>query len=489
MARGQAKGAGARPAVFARRARAGKVAMAITAKLGVDVMRYKAMAAVLPVVPVLALATPAAADPSLSARIDTGLRYYLEDGQYPGQGSAGAYPYLGFEIAASTPFGPGDLVFEVNTIVDQALDRTLVNLEKAFYTQRFDGWDIVLGYNVEDWGVSAGRTIVNVLNARDRTGRIGGGSLIGTPMLNANVVTDVGTFSAYALFGDVREHFGGDATRQRAFLPVDSDFAAYEDDDSVDVALRYSHDFAVGAGSLDIGAHVYHGTSREGVALPGCVATTGVVTEAICAQINTAIIDGFAAGGTQPLTPAEMTAFVNGLLGPVVAADYSANAAGLIPYYQEINQVGLTAVYANGNTQLRFEGFWRETAHEDYVAAIIGGDRTFYDVAGLNGDLVVALEYHYDDRSARQNGAIFDDDVFLGLSYLGNDAAGTEASFGMFQDLDTSAQFFTLGVSRRIGDRFRISLDATHIEAGGTGDPLAVIDNDSFVELTLSTFF
>ena len=437
----------------------------------------------------LALGTPAVADPSISAQIDTGLRYYLEDGLYQGQSSAGAYPFLGLGIEASTSLGPGDLIFGVNALIDEALDRSFVNIEKAYYTQQFDGWDLVLGYNVEDWGVSAGRTIVNVLNSRDRTGRIGSGSLIGTPMVNANFFTEVGTFSAYALFGKVRENFGGDGTRQRAFLPVDSDFAAYENDDSVDFALRFSNAYSFGVGSLDLSAHLFRGTSREGLALPGCVATTAIMTDAICAQINRSVVNNFAAGGTQPLTPTGMTSYVNGLLGPVVAADYTANSAGLLPYYQEISQIGLSAVYANGNTQLRFEGFYRETEHEEYAAAIIGGDHTFYDVASLNGDLVAALEYHYDDRSARQNGAIFDDDIFLGLSYLGSDAAGTEMSLGVFHDLETNAQLLTLGFSRRIGDRFRISLDASHVRASGTRDPLSAIDNDSFFELTLSTFF
>lgn len=442
------------------------------------------------VVPMLlALGTAAAADPSISARLDTGLRYYLEDGIHEGQGSAGVYPFFRLGIEATTSLGPGDLVFGGNVLIDEALDRSFVNIEKTYYTQQFDGWDLVLGYNVEDWGVSAGRTIVNVLNSRDRTGRIGSGGLIGTPMVNANFVTGVGTFSAYALFGKVRENFGGVGTRQRAFLPVDPDFAVYEKDGSVDLALRFSNAYSLGAGSLDLSAHLFRGTSREALALPGCVATTAVTTDAICTQINRDVINNFAAGGTQPLTPAEMTGYVNDLLGPLVASDYTTNSAGLMPYYQKTSQVGLTAVYASGDTQLRFEGFYRKTKHEKYAAAIIGGEHTFFDVAGLNGNLVAALEYHYDNRSERQNGAVFDNDIFLGLNYLGNDAVGTEASFGLFHDLETKAQLFTFGFSRRIGDRFRINLDASHVRARGTTDPLSVIDNDSFFELTLSTFF
>lgn len=441
------------------------------------------------VMPVFALATPVFADGGLSGQIDLGFRYYPEDGQYAGQGDAGFYEFLGLELEGTASIGPGDLVFQLSGVLDDALDRSFVNIEKLYYTQTFDTWDLVVGYNVEDWGVSSGRTIVNVLNSRDIANRVGTGGLIGTPMINANFVTEIGTFSAYAAFGDVIQNFGGPATRQRAPFALDDDFAVYEDENSVDLALRFSNDYAIGDGALDLSAYIYRGTSREAVALPGCTSTFGTVTQAICGQINDAIVADFENGGTQPLDETEFGTFILNNF-PAHAADFQAGGvAGLTPYYQEISQVGLTAVYAFGDTQLRFEGYYRDTQHEGFAAGIIGGDHTLYEPAGLDGNLVLALEYHFDDRSARQTTSLFDNDLFLGANYTGNDRNGTQFGLGVFHDLDTSAQLYSLNASRRIGDRFRLGLDVSHVHADGMNDPLSLIDDDTFAEVTLSIFF
>lgn len=424
----------------------------------------------------------------LSGQINLGFRYYTEDGQYSGQGPAGYYPFIGMQLNGAMGVGPGELVFQFDGLSDDANDRSVFNIQKAYYTQSFDSWDLVIGYNVEDWGVSSGRTIVNVLNARDVSDQVGSSGLIGTPMINANFFTGIGTFSAYVLGGDVSNNYGGQATRERGPFPTYGDFATYQNDDELDFALRYSNYFSVGNGSLDFGLSYYQGTNREAVRLPGCVTTSGPVTPAICEQMSTALRNAYEAGTLNPTSVGEIATVLINEFGIAVASE-GPNVLAQVPYYQDIQQFGLTAVYAQGNTQFRFEGFVRETDFERFTAGIIGGDHTFYNIAGADGTLILALEYHFDDRSLLQPTTIFDDDAFLGLNYGLNDTNDSRVEFGLFHDLDTSAQLYSLTLSRRIGDRMRAQISASHVEVGSQPDPLTALDGDTFFEFTLSTFF
>lgn len=436
---------------------------------------------------ILAMASPAVAD-SITGQIDLGFRYYTDDGQYPGQASAGYYPFIGMELNGAFDFGTGELVFQFDALSDDANDRSVFNVQKAYYTNNFGDWDIVLGYNVENWGVSSGRSIVNVLNARDTSNQIGGSELIGTAMINANFFTQIGTFSAYVLGGDVQDNFGGMASRQRGPIYTFGDFAGYEQEDELDFALRYSNFFSVGPGSLDLGLSYYQGTNRDSVQLPGCARASGAITPAICAQITDGVRANYAAGGSTMASVAEMAAYLLANFGPAVALE-APNVVAMIPYYQDMRQWGLTAVYAQGDTQLRFEGFHRQTEYEDFMAAIIGGDHTFNDLWGTNGSLVLALEYHFDDRSSRQPTTVFDNDAFFGLNYSLNDPNDSRMEFGVFYDLDSTSQLYSLSLSRRIGDRMRAQFSASHIEASDVQDPLSAVNRDTFFEFSLSTFF
>ena len=122
-------------------------------------------------------------------------------------------------------------------------------------------------------------------------------------------------------------------------------------------------------------------------------------------------------------------------------------------------------------------------------AGIVGAEHTFQNVAGTDGSLILALEYHYDDRGPRQPQTIFDNDMFFGLNYSLNDTNDTRVELGSFYDLDSSAQLYNLTVSRRIGERMRAQLSSHHVEAAPGTDPLSFVNGDTFVEFSLSVFF
>ncbi|MEW9920223.1 hypothetical protein AB2B41_11440 [Marimonas sp. MJW-29] len=439
----------------------------------------------------MALAGPLAAqdsEASISGRVDLGFRYYFDDGLYADQTDAGAYPFLGFGLNGSLPVGDGQIVLQFEGLTDDENDRSVLNVQKAYFTQSFDTWDLVAGVNVENWGVSAGRTLVNVLNARDQANTVGGGELIGSPMVNANFFTGYGTLSAYVVDGTVWDHFGGRASRQRGPLFTDDALTAYENERGADIALRYANNFSLGEGAVDLGFYVFKGASREAVSLLGCATTSGPVTAEVCNQITNDIRADYEADGSLLRSEQEVADYLVSNYGVPVALE-GEEVLAIAPYYQDIRQVGLTTVYARGDTQFRFEGFLRDTEQESFTAGIVGGDHTFFDVGGSSGNLVLALEYHFDNRSDRQPISIYDDDLFFGFNFSANDANDTRAEFGVFHDVNTQGRLYSLEFSRRFGDRVRASIRASHVESSDATDPLTAVDGDTFVDFTLSTFF
>lgn len=438
-----------------------------------------------------AIALPAAAQDfsrELIGRLDFGVRSYTEDGSWPGQAAAGNYPFYGLQLEGGASFGTTDFVFEYSGLLDPHMDQSTSNLQKAYLYRAFERWDLLAGVNIENWGVtSSGRSIGDVLNARDEVNAIAGGSLIGTPMINANLNTSVGTFSAYLLSSEVEDNFGGVASRSRGPLVTDADLAFYEGDD-VNLALRYSNNFSLGSGSLDVGLAYFQGTNRDPVLLGACNGINGLVTEAVCSQITQAFRDDYLAGNAPPGTLDEGSNLLMSTFGLATALD-SVPVLAFAPYYQSMRQLGLSAVYANGDTQLRFDGILRDTRFELFGAAILGGERRFYGIFDPDDEINLALEYHYDGRGSMQPRTIFEDDIFFGLLYQANDRNATRAEFGVFYDRDTSAQLYNFKASRRIGDRLRAEFDVRRVEATGTGDPLSAIDNGTYFEFTLSTFF
>lgn len=440
------------------------------------------------------LAVPAGAQMSLTGQVDFGSRYQLEDGLYAGQSGSGAGFFFGATLDATMGLGAGEAALTFSALYDDRDGRTGINLSRAYYTQSFGNWDILAGYNIDTWGVVESRSVLNVLNPVDNTDVVFGQQRLGTPMLNANLTTGIGTFSAYALLGFVQPNFAEFDSRLRAPWVTDPDRAIYQEGDGrhTDFALRWSHNIGVGDGGLDLAVSYFDGTDRTPLSLPGCTRPGGAITAANCDAINAAVLAAYNSGIPSAGSSADD---IWDLIAPnptdaTIAALSADPNAGLVPYYQHIRQAGLSAVYASGDLQLRFEGAVRQARGEDAsFAAVIGGDYTWHGL--INGDdtLTVALEYLYDDRDIRQPGTLFENDIFLGLNFSLGDRRDTRVTAGGFYDLDSHAQLYQFTVSSRINDRLRAEVSAFHTVADGWTDPLSFIGNDSFLELKLSAYF
>lgn len=440
------------------------------------------------------LASPAVSQDlplTVSGQFEYSLRNYLQDGLYIGQSDAGTAFNLGVQLNADLDVGPGSATLQYRGFFDKENGRHFNNLQKAYYLTNIGSGDLLIGFNIEDWSVSESSSLVNVLNAQNEAESVSSGDLIGTPMINANFNTGFGSLSAYITFGEVYDNFGDGNSRGRSPLFTQEDRAFYEADDKPDFALRWANNYTLGNGALDLSASVYNGTSRDAVGLPGCVNSVGTITEAVCSGINNAIVSAYE-NGVGPSGDDAGTGFFDLIdtIDPAILTAVSAIPGfGFVPYYQEIRQIGATAVYSQGNSQLRFEGIYRETSQGDFFAAIVGGEHTFNQFAGGEGDLTFALEYHYDDSDIRQPTNVFENDVFLGANYSMNDVKDTRLQAGVFYDLDTSAKLFNFGLSTRVTDSMRAELNGVSVEADGFNDPLGFIANDNFLELKITSFF
>ncbi|MBR9764068.1 MAG: hypothetical protein GYB53_11235 [Rhodobacteraceae bacterium] len=443
-----------------------------------------------------------AQEASFNASVAFGVRYYFEDGLYVDQSEAGPEGTLEINLNGSQPLGPGQLNFDLDGLVESTSSRNLFNPAELNYSASFGSWSLLAGYHTENWGVAESRSVMNVMNPTNNADPMIEDSLLGTPMVNLNYSTGIGTFSAYALLGFTEPTYAdGDGARFRSPLewdPSRAEYEADEDDRKVDLALRYSGFFNIGAGSLDLQATYFNGTRREAVGLPGCVRSFGPVTEVICDQANQLIQTAYENGldldldGLDPDTT--IIDDILDMIDPDLADDLLALLSnqpvlGVVPYYQKVEQVGLSGVYALEDLQLRFEASHHETSAGDYLSAVVGGDYTFNNFFSGKGDLTVAVEYLYDDRSPVQPLTIFENDVFLGFNYRFNNTNATELKLGVFHDIDSQARLYTMGLSTRVSDATSIEMNATHVETNGFNDPLAFIDNDSFLELKFTSYF
>jgi hypothetical protein len=422
----------------------------------------------------------------LSGQLDVGARYYVDDGLYAGQSGSGTFGFLGFSLEGGFDLGNGEVAFAFSGLAEDSNGRSYFNIGRLYYRQVFDAWDVLVGFNTENWGVTESQSLLNVMNPRANSDPIAGSSLLGTPMVNVNMYTSFGTFSLYALTGFVEPVYGGTDARLRAPIIPDYNSPVFEegDDRHLDVALRYSHNFSLGGGAMDVSASYFSGTDRSAV----CSAT-GTGASSCYDAVVTAL--GAPPGAPAPGASADQFwAWMEANATDALVAGASATPVpGLRAYYQEIEQAGISAVYTYEDLQLRLEAINRHVASDDYFAAIVGGDYTWNNVAGGPGSLSVALEYLYDDRSSAQGIPIFEDDIFLGMQYLFNNQLDSAINFSMFHDRSSSAKLYKLGVSSRINDRVGIEMNASSVDTDGWNDPLAFIGKDDFFELKLSTYF
>ena len=312
--------------------------------------------------------------------------------------------------------------------------RTHADLREAYWGLEGNSWDMNIGINKVFWGVAESRHLVDVINQTDLVEDIDGEDKLGQPMLNLNLQRDYGRFGVFVMPYFRERTFAGADGRLRSLWPVDTDRPIYESSDRaqhVDFALRYSHYF----GDMDIGIHVFEGTSRE----PRFV---------------------LAPDGDQ-----------------------------LLPVYEQMTQFGMDLQYTHEEWLWKLEAIGRDASSDSFLAAVGGVEYSFYGVRDSAADIGIIFEYQYDGRDAGAPPTVADNDIFVGTRFALNDASDTSVLAGFAADLDSREIFFNVEAERRFGDKLSVEMRLRAFLNAEPGDPLFAFEHDNYLQLRLNWYY
>lgn len=314
--------------------------------------------------------------------------------------------------------------------------RTHLDIRELTWQRTAEHWELRVGIRKLFWGVTESVHLVDIVNQTDLVENLDGEDKFGQPMLNLALVRDWGTVDLFLLPGFRPRSFPGPDGRLRTQPVVDVHHPLYESDRGVrhiDWALRWGHS----TGEWDIGLSHFSGTSRE----PRLVPTLRA--------------------GTLPI---------------------------LQPYYGQIDQTGLDLQATLDAWLWKLECISRGTDQGRYTALAGGFEYTLYGIGDGDTDLGLLAEYLFDDRGNRAT-TPFQNDLFIGARLTLNDAQSSELLAGLIFDLDGDTRFYSLEASRRIGQDWKLALEARGVAGTSPNDPLAFLRRDAYVQAELAWYF
>jgi len=388
----------------------------------------------------LSLALDTRADDSawdVSANVDLQTRFFTQDGTWPGQGSQAGEVSLA--LSAEFRWRNSESNQRVSVIPylrwdETDSERSLIDLPEAYWAFGGDDYELLIGSNTVFWGVTEAVHLVDIVNQTDAVADIDGEDKLGQPMVNVELQRDWGLFSLYVMPYFRERSFAGTDGRFRAPLPVDGDEPVFESGDRenhIDLAFRYSHY----VGDVDFGISLFSGTSREPRLIP------------------------------------------------------SSDGTSLLPYYGQIDQLGVDLQYTRDAWLWKLEAIVRDGETDSFAAAVGGLEYTVYQIRDSSADLGLLLEYQYDARAKTEPLTVADNDVFVGTRLALNDVQDTSALLGFAYDVDTGATFVNVEAERRIGNNYVVEIRARLFSGAGHDDPMFAIANDDYLQLQLSRYF
>lgn len=373
----------------------------------------------------------------LSGKVEGQFTVFSERGQFHGQDyrsnlSLVTAPELYWEWDQ----GDSNIIFKPFLRLDQRDgERTHGDIRELLWTRVDDNWELKAGLGKVFWGVTEFQHLVDTINQTDGVDSVDGEEKLGQPMINLSLVRDWGIIDAFVLPGFREQTFPGQKGRLRSGLIVDTDTARYESsakERHVDLALRWSHSVDV----FDLGLYWFKGTNRE----------------------------------------------------PVLQLDSDLANGPLVPFYQQMTQVGLDGQATIDSWLWKFEGLVRDTRSERYSAAQAGFEYTFYGVMDSFADLGLLLEYGWDERG-ENSGAAIQNDLFLGGRITLNDTASSALLVGIGYDNDDHSQSLSFESSRRISSEWTLALEGQYYNSKNQGDSLAQWTKDSHIQFSLARYF
>ncbi|MFT5112580.1 MAG: hypothetical protein ACI8P9_001907 [Parasphingorhabdus sp.] len=313
--------------------------------------------------------------------------------------------------------------------------RSHADLRELMWLHVADNWELRTGVGKVFWGVTEAQHLVDIINQTDQVENPDGEDKLGQPMIWLSFPKNWGTLDMFVLPGFRERTYQGVSGRLRTSPRVidwNSGYESNDEDSHVDYALRWSHYL----GAFEIGLSWFDGTSRSPQLLPQ-----------------------------------------NNADGEIVST----------PYYPLVEQLGVDLTAAVESWLLKLEVVRRSyTSLENYTALSAGFEYTFSSFMGSRFDLGLISEYLYDSR---ENGGPFQDDIFAGVRIAFNDAQSSELLAGVIGDRDNGTRLYNLEASRRLGNQWKMALEARLFSSVHEQDPLYSRRNDDYVELNFTYFF
>ena len=330
------------------------------------------------------------------------------------------------ERVAITLFGRGD---------GEDTDRSHIDFREFFWLKNFENTELYAGVRKIFWGVTESVHLVDIINQTDVLENIDGEDKLGQPMLQLTSTRDWGTVSAFLLPYFRERKFLGDDSRLRPGPSIieEAQYQSSQQEEHVDFALRYSHFVDI----FDFGISYFAGTNRTPLLLP-------------------------------------------------IEDDETLR---LLPIYRQLEQVGLDFQATLGAWLFKLEAIGMKDDEFGRNTAAVGGfEYTFFTIANSNADLGIIVEYQFDDRTGLRS-VVPQNDIAIGARYAFNDYDASEILALFAQDLDYDNRFFSLELSRRLTDNWKLEAEARIFSSVEAGTVEFDLRGDSYIQLDLRHYF
>ncbi len=386
-------------------------------------------------------------DRDFSGRLNVESRWFPKAGAFPGQGSHAIGFFVEPKLYLVDAGGRSLTLLPFFRYDNADPRRTHADLREAYFLlfgEIGNGeWELRVGIDQVFWGVTESQHLIDIVNQIDLVEHPNGEAKLGQPMAHATYSSDSGVVEFFVLPYHRVRTFPGSSGRLRLPLVVENEQVEYESEAKawhLDFAARYSQSFGV----VDVGLSVFNGTSREPFLFPG-MDSSGV---------------------------------------PV-----------LFQHYGQIRQFGLDAQLTVGSYLFKVEAIQRAGARnllgmeEDYVAAVFGGEYTFYSVFGSATDLSLLGEWNYDGRGRNATPSrspnTLENDFFFATRLAFNDVQSTEIIASILGDAGRSTRALSVELDRRISDQWSLNIEAIHLLSIDQADIYYDTRRDSFIDLSL----
>ncbi|PKF62785.1 hypothetical protein CW745_05015 [Psychromonas sp. psych-6C06] len=383
----------------------------------------------------IALFTSIASAAELRGYMGGEVRYFYQDPwqdqQTDWQASFVTQPEFYWDLDEN---GDNSLTFTPFMRLDSAdKERSHWDIRELKWLHLADNWELEVGAAIVFWGVTESQHLVDVINQTDDIESINGEDKLGQPMIHFSWIDDWGVLETFILAGFRERTYAGEQGRLRLPFLVDSDASQYESSRGqkhIDMAVRYSQNID----DLDFGIALFQGTNRD----------------------------------------------------PVLT--FNPQQQNLTPYYVQMTQFSSDIQLTQNEWLWKLEWLYRDTKPTSYYATVAGFEYTLIGLFESNADLGLLSEYNWDERQDEAT-TPYQNDLFVGARLVLNDEDSSELLIGVARDLSYMSYSGRLQASKRIGERYKLSLEAWVFNSKEPADPLYYYQNDDMINLNLDYYF